>query len=321
MNHLLRKYFWAGTLLTIIASAYFVARSATYFADGFILEKLSESSPSGRPGALPSRPRTSTTPLQKKSGRPVIERNIFNSAYEPEGPPPPPSPDTEPALVSDAPADCSNATVDPSGARLNGTVVATPMEFSNITVTEPGSADAVIYWYGDKAFGGEAEVYEVHPKKVFFKRGGQCTYLALGEENSARPVAPARPTTIAPPAIASNAPTIEGITQLSENSYQIDRSLVDEKLANLASLANEAKAIPNMRGGEFNGFKLYAIRSTSLFAQLGLKNGDIIQTVNGEKVDSLDKAMGLLKDLSSASSIQIGLQRRGAPVTIDYSIR
>lgn len=318
--NLLQKYSWMFTAATILTSSFLVAKTTNYFVEGALLGELAaEERPST--GAKPITHKSSAA-LQKKNGQPIVERNVFNSAATPiqEGPTTAPAPPTDP--LDGAPPDCTNAQVDPSGATLRGTVVVSPKEYSNITVSENGTKGTSIYWVGDKAFNSEAEVYEVHSRKVFFKRASGCTYLVLGEQGVAKPTTPA-PASATPPVVASaDAPiTTEGITKTGENSYEISRDLINSKLSDLAALTNEAKAIPNMKNGEFNGFKLYAIRSTSVFSQIGLKNGDVIQSVNGEKIDSLEKAMGLLQTMNSASSVQIGLQRRGQSVNMDYNIR
>jgi general secretion pathway protein C len=315
-----QKYNWMLGAVAALSSSFLVAKTTNYFVEERLIEEeisADKASPSGLK-ALSKRPVT----IVQKNGQPVISRNLFDSNASSQPASAPSSAPVEENPLSDAPADCSNAQQDPSGATLRGTIITSPKEFSNITVSENGTSGTSIYWIGDKAFNSDAEVYEVHARKVFFKRSTGCTYLVLGEIGQAKSVTPA-PVAAAAPAVAGTdtAITTEGINKTGENAYEISRDLLNSKVSDLASLANEAKAIPNMKNGEFNGFKLYAIRSTSVFAQIGMKNGDILQTVNGEKIDSLEKAMGLLTTLNSASSMQIGLQRRGQSVNMDYSIK
>jgi type II secretory pathway component PulC len=315
-----QKYNWALTAVTVLTSSFLVAKATNYIVEEKLIEEqIIADHSQGTAGGKALAKKTAT--IIQKNGDPIVDRNLFNSNATTQPATTPASGPTD-ALLTDAPGDCTNATIDPSGATIRGTIVASPKEFSNITVSENGTAGTSIYWVGDKAFNSDAEVYEVHARKVFFKRATGCTYLILGEAGVAKPVVSAPPVGV-PPTLASAdaAITTEGISKTGENSYEISRDLINSKLSDLATLTNEAKAIPNMKNGEFNGFKLYAIRSTSVFSQIGMKNGDILQTVNGEKIDSLEKAMGLLGTLGSASSIQIGMQRRGQDVKMDYSIK
>lgn len=316
-----QKYSWAMTAATVLTSSFLVAKATNYVVEEKLIEEqITADRGQGSAGVKALSKKTAT--IIQKNGDPIVDRNLFNSNATTQPATTPTSGPTD-APLADVPSDCTNAAVDPSGATLRGTIVASPQEFSNITVSENGTAGTSIYWVGDKAFNSDAEVYEVHARKVFFKRSTGCTYLILGELGVAKAApAPVTPANV-PPVLASADPAIttEGITKTGDNSYEISRDLINSKLSDLATLTNEAKAIPNMKNGEFNGFKLYAIRSTSIFSQIGMKNGDILQTVNGEKVDSLEKAMGLLGTLGSASSIQIGMQRRGQDVKMDYSIK
>jgi general secretion pathway protein C len=322
MMAIFQKYTWAMTAATVIASSFLVAKAANYVVEEKLIEEQISADHNVGPVGVKALAKKQATIVQK-NGAPIVDRNVFNSNASSQPATAPTTPTTAPAPLTDAPADCSNATVDGSGATLRGTIVASPKEYSNITVSENGTSGTSVYWVGDKVFNTDAELYEVHARKAFFKRPGGCTYLVLGEVGVAKPTNPVVAPTTPTPALASTDTSIttEGISKTGENSYEISRDLINSKLGDLATLANEAKAIPNMKNGEFNGFKLYAIRSTSVFAQIGMKNGDILQTVNGEKVDSLEKAMGLLGTLNSASSINIGLQRRGQDVKMDYTIK
>jgi general secretion pathway protein C len=315
-----QKYSWALTAATVLTSSFLVAKATNYVVEEQLIEAQITADRSQSSTGVKALGKKVATIIEK-NGDPIVDRNLFNSNVS-EPTTVPASAPTDASPLAEAPGDCAGATIDSSGATLRGTIVASPKEFSNITVSENGTAGTSIYWVGDKAFNSDAEVYEVHARKVFFKRPTGCTYLILGEIGVAKSVAPVVPANV-PPALASTDPAIttEGISKTGENSYEISRDLINSKLSDLATLTNEAKAIPNMKNGEFNGFKLYAIRSTSLFSQIGMKNGDILQTVNGEKVDSLEKAMGLLGTLGSASNIQIGMQRRGQDVKMDYSIK
>ena len=235
----LQKYKWVFTIGAVLTSSFLTARAATYYADSVILEKIPEQvTKITTPRQVKKAPIT-----QHKSGAEITSRNIFDSQANAVSEAPTSEPATE--VLADAPADCTNAAVDPSGSTLKGTIVAAPEEYSNITLAENGSKGTSIYWFGDKAFNGEAEVYKIHAKKVFFKRPTGCTYLTLGEIGIAKPVSP---TLLAPPALSGDtAITTEGITKTGENSYEISRDLINSKLSDLASLTTEAKAIPNMK--------------------------------------------------------------------------
>lgn len=100
----------------------------------------------------------------------------------------------------------------------------------------------------------------------------------------------------------------------------IERSFVEELVANPAMLAKQARVVPSMEDGKTNGYKLYAIRKGTLFDLLQLQNGDRIKAVNGEDLTSIDKAMALYTKIRRASSLTIDFVRHGTDQTIELRI-
>ena len=82
-----------------------------------------------------------------------------------------------------------------------------------------------------------------------------------------------------------------GVKKIDETTFEIDRSLVDKVLANPTAVARGARVVPSVKNGQPNGFKLYAIRPSSVYAKIGLMNGDTIHAVNGFELTSLDKGL------------------------------
>jgi type II secretory pathway component PulC len=54
---------------------------------------------------------------------------------------------------------------------------------------------------------------------------------------------------------------------------------------------------------------------------MGLKNGDVIQNVNGSELRDPQKALGLLDSIASSDEIRIDLLRNQRPSTLTYIIR
>jgi general secretion pathway protein C len=112
-----------------------------------------------------------------------------------------------------------------------------------------------------------------------------------------------------------------GIKKIDDNNYEIDKSLVDKVLANPMGVAKGARVVPAVKNGQPDGFKLYAIRPSSVYAKLGLANGDTLQSINGFDLTSADKALEVYTKLREATSLEVQVTRRGKPVTLKYSIR
>jgi general secretion pathway protein C len=113
----------------------------------------------------------------------------------------------------------------------------------------------------------------------------------------------------------------KGVKKLDETRYDIDRALVEKILSDPTVAARSARIVPSVKDGKSNGFKMYAIRPNSLFAKIGLQNGDTITSINGLDMSSPDRALEVYTKVRSASSLSVSVIRRGQPVNLDYSIK
>jgi len=168
---------------------------------------------------------------------------------------------------------------------------------------------------------GGAVVKQIDWDKVTLERDGQLEILAL--DTNATGTAPAKPAAAAPaPAGTPGAgPTGEGIQKVSDTEYNIDRSEVDSALENMNQLFTQIRAVPHFDGGQSIGFRLFAIRQDSIFDKIGLKNGDIITSINGQEMTDPAKAMALFQDLRNDSQINVSLTRNKEPLSLSYSLR
>jgi general secretion pathway protein C len=92
-------------------------------------------------------------------------------------------------------------------------------------------------------------------------------------------------------------------------------------LANPASLAKQARVMPSVKDGETRGFKFYGIRPGSLPKLLNIKNGDLVTSVNGTELKSMDGAMSLYTKLRRASNLSITVERKGETINKEITIQ
>ncbi|MEM6990863.1 MAG: hypothetical protein AAF721_10210 [Myxococcota bacterium] len=98
------------------------------------------------------------------------------------------------------------------------------------------------------------------------------------------------------------------------------RALVD----NPSRLARAARIVPAKADGEQIGFKIFGVRRDSLPGQFGLRNGDLLTSLQGKPLTSIDACMQVyetMRPLEAVDTIEIGLLRKGEPVTIEVQLR
>ena len=155
---------------------------------------------------------------------------------------------------------------------------------------------------------------------------GACQLLMFEEEDVVRKVSlAAKKAAAAKPADArkaglSNEELTDNIEKISDTKFNIQRSLVDKVLANQGSLMKSARVIPHEEDGRVVGVKLYGIRRTSLLGRLGVRNGDMLRTINGFDMTSPDTALEAYSRLRTADKLTLAIKRQNKEIAIEYNI-
>ncbi len=318
-----RRVSTAIVLATLALCAFFLAQGTTRV----VASELLASDPDAvRP---PSAPLTANTLASRKRDAAVIlRRNIFDSARGdltaeplPEsvgGADGVPVEDWDPTQTAPA---CSNK------LRLVGSVMSPgDPEWSFAAITGTSDGKTMLYREGSNVDG--SRVLAVNSSSVIVSgAGGACQLLMFDEEEGgiARPV----PALAAKPATKpgsgrnaglTDAELDDGIDKISDTKFSIQRSLVDKALANQGSLMKTARVIPHEENGRVVGMKLYGIRRTSLLGRLGVRNGDMLRTINGFDMTSPDTALEAYSVLRTADNLALGVKRQNNELTIEYNI-
>ena len=101
----------------------------------------------------------------------------------------------------------------------------------------------------------------------------------------------------------------------------LNRGEVEQSLNDINKLLTQVRIRPHFKDGTADGIIINRIKPNSLFARLGLKNGDIVQGVNGRDITSPDDVMEFYENLKSGSQISLQLSRRGKIETINYTMK
>ena len=113
----------------------------------------------------------------------------------------------------------------------------------------------------------------------------------------------------------------KGIKSSGSNRWEVEQKSIDTVLNNLSVLSQDARVVPDFSGGKQRGFKLFSIKPGSVYSKIGVRNGDILTTVNGYGLDSPDKILEVYGKLKDSSQITVEILRRGKPLSLEYSIR
>ena len=164
---------------------------------------------------------------------------------------------------------------------------------------------------------------EVKPDTIIVKLGPNmpknCPDVAAGAP-AAFPDTIGGTGTMADPSVANQQAIDKGTRKIDDTHYEITRALLDAILANPMEVAKGARVVPSVKNGTPNGLKLYAIRPGSLWAKLGLANGDTLVSVNGQPLVDAEKALDAYTKLRDAKALEVALLRRGQAMTISVKV-
>jgi len=318
-----RRFSVAIILVTLALCAFFLAQGTTRVLAAELLTQETVAPSTPRTGFTATSPRF----LRKRDSVIILRRNIFDSARGdltaeplpevPLGPDGQPIDDWDP---NQPPPKCTG------NLRLVGSVVSPSSpdwSFAAIAGSEDGKT--MLYREGSQVDG--SRVLAVYSSSVVMSSSsGACQLLMFEEEEGA----PARAPAVSRPVAAkrvdernaglSDEELTDGIERISDTKFNIQRGLVDKVLANQGSLMKSARVIPHEEDGRVTGVKLYGIRRNSLLGRLGVRNGDMLRTINGFSMTSPDTALEAYSRLRSADKLTLAIKRQNKEMTIDYNI-
>lgn len=237
---------------------------------------------------------------------PICERNLFDSLKQS-------SCDDRPAMIDSGE---SSPSYDPNAApvrssisaKLLGTMVSNLDKYSFATVLESGKKDAKNYKIGE-AILGEAQIYLIERHRVFFTYNGRKEFLEVDR----------MPSIFKIPSAGGSA--VSSGVKADNGKVTVSKQKVDSTLQDLNQVIQQARMVPNYEAGQVDGFKIFGIRSGSIFQDLGLQNGDVINRINGTQIDSLEKALPMLQLLKTESSYTIDITRKGQKQSMEINIQ
>ena len=235
---------------------------------------------------------------------PITRRNIFNS----DGViPPPVNGSGDDSGNIDGPAVASNLPI-----KLIGTIVhANPAK--SVATVEVGSSKVIPYLIKDE-MDGLAELLKVERRRIVFRNtsNGRLEFIEMDKDLKFA-------LKVGEPALST---TGSGGILKQGNDVTISRATIEKYTANIGEVLQQARAVPNRDPitGEINGFRILFIKPESIFTELGLKPGDLLQEVNGQKVTSIQQAMEMYQSLKSVNNISVNIEREGRKEALNFNV-
>jgi general secretion pathway protein C len=205
---------------------------------------------------------------------------------------------------------------------VSTTVGSTPSESTAALGTDPRNPQT--YAVGSVLVNG-AVIKEIQPDHIVLEENGRRTSVAVDHGVSAR-------LAVKDSLLHSKhvSPTV--LASLSEAPGHKSALTVGGKASDSESVGR-----PRGLGGDFSqilrsqlvferdkvaGFQIFAGSRRSALSQLGLKEGDIVRTIDGRPIEGADAWLTIGNAVSSGSSIVVGIERDGSllPIMLDGAV-
>jgi general secretion pathway protein C len=307
MQDLIKRYFWLLGAVVVLTCAVLAAKATGYFVAAKYLPDSDHAI--ARPAVFGATPSGPAKVVRSKDGTLLASRDIFCAECTPAA-------DTAPTT-----SDPSSVITTSLPLSLVATSVSLDEDQSTATVVTFDNSHQGSYSIGDQLPGASGKLKEIHFKYIDFDNGGHTERLVLVGATPPPMVAKVEPVVGEGSGDEMQQMIDAGVKKIDDSHYEIDRKLVDSVSANPMGVAKGARVVPAVKDGKPDGFRLYAIRPSSVFSKLGLQNGDTLQSINGFDLTSAQNALEAFTKLREATSLEVLITRRGKAEKLSYSIR
>lgn len=173
--------------------------------------------------------------------------------------------------------------------------------------SQPGSAHA--FRIGETVV-DNVTLEEVHPRHVIIhnKQNGKDEHekLSMDDEKDNTQTAVAVPTL----------PSTSGTDRVNLSRQE----LMTDLMTNYQDLAKVRPELYRDASGKVVGLTANNIGQIPVAKKLGLADGDVLQTVNNEQIDSEAKIYEMFTKYQNSNSFRIGILRNGKPKVVTYRL-
>jgi len=236
----------------------------------------------------------------------IVDRNIFGSADASAAAPP-----AEPvvAAVTEAPP-------EPLHLKLTGTIAGDP-EIARAVIEDTQSKTQRSYRIDDEVQG--AVVSQILRNRVVLLRDGREEILDVSVE-SPEPL-PSVPARQAPSAYAQAGDLADVVKLTAAGMREIDGKALAAKAAGVEAAFRATTFEPYVVDGRITGVRVSGIADSPAADLAGLKDGDVITSVNSQQLTSLPKAFQVMRKARKQASIDVELLRGGEKKTLAFGVR
>jgi len=181
------------------------------------------------------------------------------------------------------------------GLKLIGTVLADQPDISIAIIENLDSGDQEVYKEGDKIKG--ILVKRILNKRVVINegKGDEMLIMGGGTHKESRP---------------SKSPMV-----------QLEKKVVESEVHTYSRMMKDIRVRPYRHAGRPGGFMIYNIKPDSIYAKMGLENGDVITAVKGKPIKVTQQAAYFHKVLRQGGEVTLNIKRGESSQELRFEIK
>ncbi len=183
--------------------------------------------------------------------------------------------------------------------KLRGTIAADDESIAHAIIAD--SSDKANVYFIDDSLPGGATLHEVHVDRVILKRGGAFETLRLPKQSQSLGRNSAQRTRNA-----------AAIAEARDPNNSLRRTIA----GSAAAFTEIVRPQPFMPNGQMKGYRVYPGRDRRAFAALGLRPGDLVTEMNGQKLDNMQSGIEAFRQLGDATQMTVTIERNGADMQL-----
>lgn len=172
-----------------------------------------------------------------------------------------------------------------------------------ISIEDKGNNESYILKNGEQIDG--YELFEIFKSYVIFKKSSKEYKLEIKEKEISN--------------YDMNQSNNEEIN-IKNNGAIVNREYLNSYLTNMEKIWNNISIKEIQNGNKIDGFKIQSINKDSAFAKLGLKEGDIIKSVNNSVLESYADAFKVYNNMENTKYLNMEILRNNEIVELNYEI-
>jgi type II secretion system protein C len=300
-NLYIRKVFFAGKLAFVIVLVFVIVKTVTIPRQ---MGGIFVPSPAAGTETVGAVEETMPAELSIEDYSAIVARNIFGDVnWAPSG---------SKFLSSDNAGGTMKSAGQELGLALVGTVCGSP-EVSRAIIKDVRSDILNLYRVGQAI--GDACVESIEKNAVVLLHNGQRKTLTFTATSGGDKGAVQVPSTE-----AVEQPGEATEPDLTDTDKEGSTPIL-EKIGQVESTLEKAVIEPYVVKSQVEGLKITGLEGIIAARDLGLKNGDIICAVNGQRLTSKQKAYQIFKKARSQTAIDIELLRNGKFEKLSFTLR